>query len=82
MVISEKMARMWFGDKNPIGQPVNLGEYTISAVMEDIPYFSHIQADVVVPFYGRCRDLNCGGNLFKTYLYAPFLTDRSGLEKN
>lgn len=81
MVISEKMARMWFGDKNPIGQPVNQGEYTISAVMEDIPYFSHIQADVVVPFYGRCRDLNCGGNVFKTYLYAPFLTDRSGLEK-
>lgn len=81
MVINEKTARKWFGDQNPIGQVVNKGEYTIAGVMKDIPYNSHIQADVVVPFYGFSRDLNCPADRFRTYLYAPVIPDFSALEK-
>lgn len=82
MVISEKMANILFGNEDPVGKLLqgDGNDYIISAVMENIPYNSHIQADIVIPFYGKYRDFNCGGDVFRTYLYIPGLTDRGVLD--
>ena len=54
IVISEKMAKKFFGnDKNIIGKTLkvdNKEEYTISAVMKDLPENSTIQFDWLAPF--------------------------------
>lgn len=82
MVVSSKTAGEWFGNEDPVGKMVLLNgkNYRISAVMKDIPYHSHIQADIVVPFYGRFREGMGMGDAFITYLYAPALHDLKALE--
>lgn len=71
MVISESLAQTWFPGQNPIGQLVEDGDmnWQVSAVMKDIPYSSHIQCDVVVPFLGRAARPDCPADMFVTYLY-------------
>lgn len=80
IVISESVAQKWFPGQNPIGQLVEGGQmdWQVSAVMEDIPYNSHIQCDVVVPFIGRAANPECPSDMFRTYLYvtdASHITD-------
>lgn len=83
MVISESVARKWFPGKNPMGQAVKANgvDWQITGVMQNIPYNSHIQADVVVHFYGRNASPDCGGDMFSTYLYAPVIPDMQELEQ-
>lgn len=71
IVISESLAQKWFPGQDPIGLMVESDEMNrqISAVMKDVPYNSHIQCDVVVPFYGRAAHPDCPSNMFSTYLY-------------
>ncbi len=76
IVISESLAQKWFPGQDPIGRLVE-GEkmnWQVSAIMKDIPYNSHIQTDVVMPFYDRAAQPNCPSNMFTTYLY---MTDAS-----
>ena len=51
MVISEKAARKYFGDENPIGKVLKLNnefDYMITGVMEDMPQNSHFRYDIFV----------------------------------
>jgi len=48
-VISEKTARKYFGDEDPIGKLLKVGNeynYTIIGVVEDIPHNSHFTFDI------------------------------------
>lgn len=50
MVITQKMARKLFGEADPMGQVVlRNGEtpYTVTGVMRDIPYYSHLQFEAL-----------------------------------
>ncbi len=49
MVITEKTAKKYFGDENPIGKTVKVGNeynYLITAVIEEMPDNSHFKFDV------------------------------------
>jgi putative ABC transport system permease protein len=50
MVISEKAARKYFGDENPVGKTLKLNnqfDYMITGVMEDMPRNSHFRYDII-----------------------------------
>jgi putative ABC transport system permease protein len=55
VVITEKTARKYFGDEDPIGKtlkingPPSSGDYTVTGVLEDLPLNSHLQFDFLVP---------------------------------
>lgn len=83
VVISEAMAKRWFPGENPIGKIVNIaytGDFKVSAIMQDIPYHSHIQADVVIPFFMKRQKRNFG-DIYYTYLNIPVIKDKPQLEK-
>ncbi|MDQ3246502.1 MAG: ABC transporter permease [Pseudomonadota bacterium] len=56
VVLSEKQAKRFFGDANPVGQSLTLlvgGEkvdHRVTAVMKDLPKNSHIRMEMVVRF--------------------------------
>ncbi|MCX6555988.1 MAG: ABC transporter permease, partial [Candidatus Aminicenantes bacterium] len=50
MVISEKAARKYFGNENPVGKVLKLNnqyDYMIAGVMEDMPQNSHFRYDII-----------------------------------
>lgn len=53
MVVSESMARRYFGDEDPIGKILKCNgkeEYTISGVFKDVPGNSHLKFDALFSF--------------------------------
>lgn len=53
VVITERTARKFFGDANPIGQTLrhnNQHDLKVVAVLEDVPANSSVRFDVVLPF--------------------------------
>ncbi len=53
IVISEKLAKKFFADENPIGKSLQVGQsglHMITAVFEDIPKNSSLRFDFVIPF--------------------------------
>jgi putative ABC transport system permease protein len=55
VVITEEMSRKYFGENNPIGQTLNIDrrDFTVSGVIQNIPFNSHIKFDCIVPFDSR-----------------------------
>ena len=53
IVLTQKLAKKYFGDENPIGQFVTVGiskeQYKVSAVMADLPDNSHIKFEGLFP---------------------------------
>lgn len=95
IVITEKTARKYFGDQDPIGKglrisgPPSPGEYTVTAVLKDIPLNTHWQFDFLIPIknyiaYGwggavkRNGDWN-GFNVINYFKVEPS-ADIAGLE--
>lgn len=53
IVISQKLSRKYFGDKNPMNQPVRLDDkkdFYVSGVFADVPQNSSLQFDFILPF--------------------------------
>ncbi len=55
IVMTEKTAQRYFGETNPIGKTVDVKDwegvwqtYTVRGVLEDVPYKSHLQFDMLV----------------------------------
>ena len=81
MVISESMARKYYGNSDPVGQVItgdNSFPFTITAIMEDPPAYAHYQADFYVSIAtssarGDPLSLlrNWGASQFYTYLLLP-----------
>ncbi|OJV91016.1 MAG: hypothetical protein BGO34_21580 [Bacteroidia bacterium 44-10] len=70
VVISQKVARQFFGDEKAIGEIIRLDnkEFRVTAVMQDMPVNSHLQADFVFPFFGYVERNSWGwSDVFMTY---------------
>lgn len=53
LVMTERLARKFFGDENPIGKVVNVSQsadFTVTGVLKDIPRNSTLQFDVLIPY--------------------------------
>jgi len=53
MVLSEELARKYFGDENPLGKVIrvdNQHEFTVTGVLEEIPQNSSIRFQVLIPY--------------------------------
>ncbi|MDH4158225.1 MAG: ABC transporter permease, partial [candidate division Zixibacteria bacterium] len=52
LVITETMARKYFGDEDPLGKTVTIADQpvTVVGILKDIPRNSHLQFDFVLPF--------------------------------
>lgn len=73
MVISETVARKYFGDADPMGRTVqydNRVDYEITGVMKDVPLTSHFRPEVITSFLtsNRANDPVWLNNSFITYV--------------
>jgi putative ABC transport system permease protein len=52
VIVTESMSRKYFGDRNPMGQILNIDrrDFVVRGVMQDVPSNSHLQFDFLVPF--------------------------------
>jgi len=60
MIISEKTAKKYFGNENPIGKIVKVSneyDYVITAVIEDMPANSHFTFDIFIDTRGWRYDV-------------------------
>ncbi len=68
VVLSESMAKKYFGDENPIGKSLDIEDYgfvgNVTGIMEDIPENSHIVADILFSL-----------TTFQTENYSPGMND-------
>ncbi|MCK4815682.1 ABC transporter permease, partial [bacterium] len=78
MVMTEEMAKKYFGDEDPIGKTIkadNRWDFQITGVLKKVPRNSHLQFDFLIPFiFGR--ELNYtvdrwGNSQFRTYVQLP-----------
>jgi putative ABC transport system permease protein len=84
VVLTERMARKYFGDGNPIGRTLRVnGEFDVrvSAVIRDVPAQSSLRFDAVVPFALQFapsfqEPTHWGGNPLETWV---LLTSRTAL---
>ena len=56
IVISESVAQLIFGDKNPLGEILNFEnvyEFEISGIIKDLPSTSHFQVDILASFQAQ-----------------------------
>ncbi len=52
-VISEEIARKYFGEKNPVGRSISMDDetvLTVSGVIENVPVNAHLQFDILLHF--------------------------------
>src|SRR5690606_16894114 len=94
IILTESMARKYFGNENPIGKSLELelvGQkvpFQIRGLMADIPNNSHFQVDFLASmrpvndFYGSEDEMmqNFGSNNFSTYLLLSEGVDSKELE--
>ena len=87
LIVSVETAQKFFGDEDPIGQSLVLGEdpYTITGLIENAPENSHLQYDVLASINTVTRenpDFNnrFGSNFMVTYLVFDPITDMKAFE--
>ena len=75
LVLTERMAHKYFGDKNPINRVVNVDEsydFRITAVIADPPKNSHLQVDFLASF-SSLKNFQ-GGWMYNNWYYPPMYT--------
>lgn len=86
ILMSEKTAKKYFGEENPVGKSLKVGnryDVTVTGIFEDFPRQSHWHPEILVSFstlndttiYGRQGlETNWGNNSFATYILVqePF----------
>ncbi|HTE33499.1 MAG TPA: FtsX-like permease family protein, partial [Chryseolinea sp.] len=73
IVITESLARKFFGDADPIGKTLAFDEdwtLTVNAVMQDVPENSHLKFDFLAPI--KDREWGDSRNWMVMYTYAKF----------
>ncbi len=70
IVLTETLARKYFGDDNPVGKSLQNGDdlYQVTAVMEDVPRNSHITFDGLVSRSTLPQEFGSWGN-FGVFTY-------------
>lgn len=92
VVISKRVAEQHWGNKNPVGELLFLKNpqqerdkgyyYRVAAVMEDIPAFSTLQADVIADFSIVEKEYDFWGcHCVYAYLELNEGVDRTGLQE-
>ena len=80
LVLTEKAALKYFGDKSPIGKTLNMGEnktsYEITGILQKIPKNSHLQFEILGS-YSTLTESRYGnwGNFDGTYTYVKLKPD-------
>jgi putative ABC transport system permease protein len=74
IVLTETTARKYFGTDNPLGQTIRINlnngtDYTVTAVLQDIPSQSHFQFDILIPFESQ-RNPDTDWNRYGFYTYV------------
>jgi len=75
LVISEKMAKKYFGDKDPIGQVIQFEtqyDLTITGVLKDLPSNSIFKFDLISPFEFKKKNYN-GWKYWGNHSYSGFV---------
>jgi putative ABC transport system permease protein len=70
IVITESMARKYFGNEDPMGKVIKVHyvEYKVTGVLKDIPRNSHIMFDCIFPIINMTRYWSVDFNDWKRYL--------------
>ena len=72
IVVTEKISKKYFGNQDPIGKILtveNKYDFTVTAVIKNIPHNSHLQFDLIIPF----------DNIISIFTYyGDFLNSRGG----
>ncbi|RLD26211.1 MAG: hypothetical protein DRI70_05940 [Bacteroidetes bacterium] len=77
IVISQTVAKKYFGDRNPLGSILKINDkedYKVTGVFTDMPANSHFVMDVIVPFKDYFK--NGGADITRwqsNYVYTYFL---------
>lgn len=85
IILTESMAKKYFGDENPIGKIINSDrrrDYTVIGVVEDVPANSHFHYDFLTPLitYLNRGDEFWVSNNFQTYFRLRAGTDYKDFE--
>ena len=88
IVMSETMARRYFGNQDPMNKSINIeGRYNlrVSGIIKDIPANSHLNFDFVLPFLlaekARLKGMGWGDFNFRTYVQRMPGTDHQEIIK-
>ncbi|BDD11552.1 ABC transporter permease (plasmid) [Fulvitalea axinellae] len=84
IVLSEKLAKRFFGDENPVGKPFdfecpsedNTGAYTVVAVMRNAPEWSSLKPDLLKTIDQEDESFAYFYNAYETLVKLPELADR------
>ncbi|MFC1724416.1 ABC transporter permease [candidate division KSB1 bacterium] len=78
IILSEKLAKKYFGDENPIGKTINFNEkndLTVKGIHKEVPANSHFKFDYIISWKTKEADPNTlknmsswGNSSFYTYL--------------
>jgi putative ABC transport system permease protein len=88
VLMSERTARKYFGDSNPLGKVVNIfggNDFKVAGVFSDMPANSHFIMDVIVPYKTFFKITNnditsWGSNFTYTYFMLREGADAKALE--
>ncbi len=84
VVITESAAKKYFPDVDPIGQLIiyHGHHFSVSAIMADMPANSHIQAEMVFPFFGQFKSWQWdSGFYYDTYFILRENAEIAAIEK-
>lgn len=85
VVITEKLAKKYFGDSDPVGKTIKIGRsetlFTITAVAEDCPQKSSIQFDLIISFEIMEKGSYWGMNNYSTFILLNDKNNRQPVEK-
>jgi putative ABC transport system permease protein len=74
VIVSESIARKYFGQQDPVGRILTLNgqeEYRVTGVMADVPDNSHLHFDFLASFSSLEAQM---GDLLEVWYYNPFFT--------
>jgi len=79
LLLTQRMARKYFGDKNAIGKTIRMGtnaSFTVAGILKDIPSTSHLQFDILLPMSFDARTdediINAHWDNLNFYTYIVF----------
>lgn len=82
IVLTERMARKYFGSRNPLGQTISINDpkniYEVTGVVKDCPQNTHFYFDFIG--YSDWKTLSWGSHCLFTYILLPENTDPAKLE--
>jgi putative ABC transport system permease protein len=81
IIVSSKMAKKYFGNKDPIGKVIqgqNSREFVVTGVLEDMPNNSHFKMEFIAPFevFTEIQGMNADNWTPGWYCYTYCLLDK------